>query len=111
MRRPEKVDLEPPSELDLAEEPVFGEVCPRLLEHLTCRVWDDGTPRETSTLLLFTEEGRWKCCFNDRALGRQAFVTGATLEGLLLALERGVESDGLDWRRRREGGPDGKKRR
>lgn len=71
---------------------------PGLWEHLTAGQYPDKTPRETSTLTLFTEEGRVKCCLSDRDQGRVAFLSGLSVVGLLEALEAHLVAGTLDWR-------------
>lgn len=88
-----------------AEDPEWGERYPLLYEHLTSLTWEDGKPREVSTLLLFAEHGLWKACLNDRAEGRAVFLADQSIAGLLEALETGLRVGDLDWRiRTRQGG-------
>jgi hypothetical protein len=75
-------------------------VHPALSEYLTLDRWEDGTERETATLLLFAEDGLWKACLHDRAEGRTAWVSSGTVTGLLERLEEGCASDDLEWRKR-----------
>jgi hypothetical protein len=69
-----------------------------LNEFLTDPRWDDGTPRLLPTVLVFRDAGQWKACLSDRAMDRVAFVTGATVDELFAALEKGLTKDSLDWR-------------
>lgn len=85
-----------------AEEDAYSRTYPLLFEYLTSTVWGDGSSRESSTLTLFVEEGRWKCCLNDRARQRSAFIAGRGLGGLLADLEEGLQEDDLDWRPHRK---------
>lgn len=82
---------------------------PRLHDHLTVVKWDDGQPREPSTMMILCEQGRWKACLNDRAESRSAWVSADAFSTLLDVLEAGLESDKLDWRARQFNSP-GKKR-
>ena len=52
---------------------------PSLVEYLSQTKWDDGSPRETSTLMLLVEDGMLKACINDRALGRSLWVAADEL--------------------------------
>jgi hypothetical protein len=63
------------------------------------RFFEDGTPRKTATLLLFVDEGMLKACLRDRETEETAWVAGEGLEGLLDALEVGLQEGRLDWRR------------
>lgn len=71
---------------------------PRLLEFLTEPVWEDGSPRQTGTILLFLDEGRLKACLAERSLGLVAFVTGPSLLGLLVEVEAVLRDGKADWR-------------
>lgn len=82
---------------------------PNLFSYLTEERWDDGSPRETSTLLLFVEHGILKVCLNDRAVGRTCFLSCASFDAALEALEHGLASDTLPWRAKVQGRP-GKRR-
>jgi hypothetical protein len=84
-----------------AEEGAFGSTFPLLFEHLTAAAWADGSTRETSSLTVFVEEGRWKACFNERALNKVCFVSGRSFMDLLSCLEAGLQEDDLDWRSKR----------
>lgn len=80
----------------------FEKEWPFLSAFLAQTQWDDGTIRETGTLLLFVQEGYLKCCLNDRAMDRSAFVTGASINCLFDLCEAGLEKGDLDWRKRRK---------
>lgn len=77
---------------------------PSLADYLTCEKWDDGSPRVPATVMLFMQDGRWKVCVNDKAMGRVAFVAGVTPEAALQAVEDGLRGDDLDWRAVADGG-------
>ncbi len=86
---------------------------PALHEYLTLDHWDDGTPRRTSTLLTFCEEGQWKACLNDREAERSAWVSAEVFEDVLLALDRRLADGTVEWRRSTgfNGGKSGKRAR
>jgi len=79
-------------------DPVFSKRCPNLFAYLTDDMWEDGTERETSTLLIFEDGGVLKAWLNDRALHRSLWVAGATLQGLLDALNEAVVDPAAGWR-------------
>lgn len=79
-----------------------------LVEMMELSSWEDGTPRQTSTMTLFIDSGSLKACLNDRDGDRTAWVSADSFKGLLDALEKGLRDDSLDWRHRQ---PDGKQRR
>jgi len=82
---------------------------PALWEYLTLDAWEDGSPRQTSTLSVFWGTNGLQSALNDRDGGRVAFASGDSLEALLAALEHGLQSDSLDWRKAYQGS--GQKRR
>ena len=69
-----------------------------LWEMLCSTRYPDGSPRASSTLLVFVESGQVKACLNDRDQGMSAWVTASSLWGALAALESGIQGDSLDWR-------------
>lgn len=79
-------------------EGMLGKKYPLVLEMLSATTYEDGGPRQTSTLLLFVEGGTVKGCLNDRDIGRTAWAASTTLEGLLASFESRLEKDGLEWR-------------
>jgi len=72
---------------------------PALWEYLTLDQWEDGSSRQTSTLSVFFGSNGLQAALNDRDGGRVAFASGDSLERLLEALEHGLQSDSLDWRK------------
>jgi len=85
----------------LLEDSDFTSLLPALSEHLILTQYMDGTPRQTSTLLIFVDEGVLKLCLSDREVGRTCFVTGRTFEEALKTLDAGLVDDTLDWRTKR----------
>lgn len=83
-------------------DPAFASRCPALWEYLTLTAWDDGSPRDPATLLIFVDSGVLKCCLSDKANSRVAFLSASTLEQLLSGLEDGLVRSTLDWRVRRD---------
>lgn len=75
-----------------------------LKAHLAMETWPDGSARETSTLMLCWGEGRFRACLNDRAGQRSVWVSNLTLEACLDALERGLQTDSLEWRKMKQYG-------
>lgn len=80
---------------------------PVLVEFLTAAVWPDGQARETGTVLMCWEEGRWKMWLSDKDAGLQCWVSGRTLSELIASAESAIEGTGGDWRvaREKRGGP------
>ncbi len=97
MKRPEPVQTTGTTN-PLTADTAGAAKYPTLVEYLTCLTYDDGTSRETSTVSLFIEDGKWKVAVNDRDLRRSAYVTGDTLQGVLSLAEKGLANHTLDWR-------------
>lgn len=74
---------------------------PALMEYLTSATWPEGDARETSTLLVFVEEGRFKGVLNDREQARSLWASSPSLAGLLEALEGMLASGSAEWREQR----------
>lgn len=85
----------------LAKDKETADTWPAWFEWMTTDAWEDGTARETSTLLVFVEDGLWKCCFNDREGSRRLWVSGSTLGGMLGALDASLRTGEGDWREMR----------
>lgn len=77
---------------------------PAVLTELSCVEFEDGQPREPSSLLIFAQDGLLKGMLRDKSNDRVAFVSGCSLEGVLEALERGLVKSDLDWRRDKPAG-------
>lgn len=103
LKKPSALSGSPPQN-GAALDAAFTKTYPTLHAYLADTTWEDGEERETATVTLFVEEGLFKICLNDRALGRSAWLSGHTFTGLLKGLEAGLLSDELQWRRRPEGG-------
>lgn len=71
---------------------------PTLLEFLTEAQYEDGSNRELPTLLVFSEGGAWKGCLGDRDNDRNAFISSASITGLLVIFEEKLKESSLDWR-------------
>lgn len=82
---------------------------PAILEFLTGSLWDDGSSRVPGTLRLFVEDGRWKVCLSEDAVGRFAFLSGCTPEDVLTAADTALSRDQVEWRRTRPEWRKGKK--
>lgn len=80
------------------QETAWARVHPALWEHLTLGLWDDGSVRETSTVLVFLQDGVLKACLRDRNRPAVGFVAGVSWEGLFESLEAALVSGKLDWR-------------
>lgn len=79
---------------------------PTLHEFLTLPTLSDGTPRQTSTLLLFTDGGLWKAVLNERDAELSLWATAESLQGLYAELEARLTAPVVDWRSKpRLGGP------
>jgi hypothetical protein len=76
---------------------LFAEA-PTLVEYLTIGTWEDGEPRELSTLNIFRQDGHWKLWLNDRACSRFTCVSGATVEDAVHSLEEALAADEVEWR-------------
>ena len=99
-RRPKREDsgqglaLEPVPEL----EGYWADFC-NVQEFISRTRWPDGSLREPGTLLLFTQDGYWKCCCSDKDQQMVAFASSDSLQGLLQVVEEGLGKEkGLDWR-------------
>jgi hypothetical protein len=92
-----KADAEGGLRGERAVDAEFMASYPALHEHLTLD-WLEGSPRETSTLSISCDAGRWKARLCDRDNGLVAFISADGFGDVLAALERGLVSGDADWR-------------
>lgn len=85
-----------------AGDPEFARRYPALHEWMTVSILE-GSARETSTLLVFCEDGRFKGCLHDREGSQVLFRSGVTFLGLLEALEACLTDGSADWREKKGG--------
>ncbi len=71
---------------------------PRLFAHLTQTSWEDGTPRETSSVILFSQDGCYKAMLRDKAAALCLWVACPQLEKLLDVLEQSLADEKSVWR-------------
>lgn len=75
---------------------------PTLWEHLTTTRWDDGSPREPSSLLIFFQDSNLKGMLRDKAEGLCLWATGRNVTELLSAMEVMAADPGTEWREDRQ---------
>lgn len=92
------------------EDPILTIKTPGVWEYLTINRYDSGEPRLTSTLMVVVEDGKVKCCLNDREQSRSLWVAADSLEGALLVLESLLDDDRAIWRVYQPMGGRGKRR-
>lgn len=90
---------ENPADEGPMEDMAFSEAYPALYEYLTLDVWDDGSARQTATLLTFCEGSVWKGCLNDRAQERSLWASAVTYDGLLSELDTRLVNGSAEWRK------------
>jgi len=98
LERPKAV----PDAIPVARPPldgVFSTDHPFLFAHLTDLTYGDGTPRQSSTMLFFVEEGQWKACLNDRAEGLYCFFAGPSMVALIDTMEAKLATGKVEWRK------------
>lgn len=108
MRRPD----ETPSDQPAGKWPDgdWAKKLPLLSEHLGDTTWEDGAPRELSTLTVKCEDGRIVVALNDREGHRSLYRSGETVNDALKALEKAVGDPGADWRAWHQGQKGGKRK-
>lgn len=83
---------------------VLGQLAPALTERLTAKTFADGTPRKGDTVLLFEQDGVWKCMLKDREANLCLWVSAALLDDLPEVLEAAVNDPQAVWRADRAAG-------
>jgi len=89
----------------LVPDPVAEENWPTLWSHLTQSKWEDGSPRPTSSFLVFEQDGILKVMVRDKSAGQCLWLACHRLSDLLAAVELGLTDPSADWRidRQKEG--------
>lgn len=72
---------------------------PGIWEMLSAPAMPDGSSRQGSTLMIFCQDGSVKGCLNDRDNNLVAFTSASGVDALLQAIETGLQSDQLEWRK------------
>jgi hypothetical protein len=72
---------------------------PTICEYLADDAWDDGSPRELSTVSIKCVEGRVVAVLNDPEERRSLYVSGESVMKAMESLERALGSPQADWRR------------
>jgi len=82
----------------LIEPDAMSAAYPVLWSHLTQTEWAKDEPRETSSLLVFLQDGMLKGMVRDREAGLCLWMASGSLGGLLDALEAGLCDPQAEWR-------------
>lgn len=77
---------------------VAAESWPLLWSHLTQTAWEDGTPRVTSSLLLFAGDGSLKIMLRDRSQGLCLWIASPSLSDAFTAIELALGDPNTEWR-------------
>lgn len=91
-------------------DPTFAKEYPTLWQYLTQTTWEDGTPREPSSLLIFPQDGVFKCMVRDKAAGLCLWVACRQMSQLLDAVESALADPVAEWRHDRQGAGETAKR-
>jgi len=89
----------------MASDADLAASCPALHEFLTVSRLPDGTSRQVSTLLVFTEGQLWKAVLNERDGDLSLWATAETLQGLWHELEARLTAPVVEWRHKKPQGP------
>lgn len=77
---------------------VAAESWPLLWSHLTQTAWEDGSPRVTSSLLLFAGDGSLKIMLRDRSQGLCLWIASPSLSDAFTAIELALGDPNTEWR-------------
>ena len=78
-----------------------GECWPAVGEFITLTRWDDGKRRETGTVMVLCEGGKWKAWLHDRDGKQSAWISGDSAGELMEAVEQALLSGCVGWRKDR----------
>jgi len=97
LKKPTDKTLTKPKEAKW-EDKVFNGQYPNLSAFLSQQEWEDGSTRQTGTMIIFVQDGQLKMCISDRDGQKNAFITAPTLQLLYDLAEMGLDDNALDWR-------------
>lgn len=86
-----------------AHDPEWEELYPALLQYLTALRDGDDIPRQTATMVLFSEDGLFKLTLIDRATQMQLWASESTVAATLESLEANLHQPTPSWRKTRKG--------
>lgn len=87
-----------------AQDGVVGLRFPATVEWLTVRQWEDGSKRQTGTVMVLAEDGVWKAWLHDRDGARSCWLSAGGLIDLAALIELTLETGEGSWRPDRSGG-------
>lgn len=71
---------------------------PTVFDYLGQNAWPDGSVRQTSSLLVFHQDGMFKGMLRDAEAGLCLWIAGKSLTGLLVSLEAALNDPHAEWR-------------
>lgn len=71
---------------------------PSIAAYLSDPVWDDGTPRELSTLSISVDDGQIRLALNDKDGRQSAYTNALSVKDAFKALEQALAKDLITWR-------------
>jgi hypothetical protein len=98
MKRPEPSQAGAPGGVQEFPDEVWRNKLPTVCEYLSHDQWDDGKPRELSTVAIKLVDGRVTAVMNDPELRRSLYVSGPDVLKAMASLERALASPNADWR-------------
>lgn len=103
LRKPVESELAGPKPGTIPPAPTgFGKL-PALWEFLSVSFWDDGSPREPGTILVWFDGKGINGMLRDRDSKCVAFASAEDLAGILAAFDRGIRNGSLEWKPERAG--------
>lgn len=77
----------------------FAERFPILHEFITATADDAGAPRKTATVMLFSEDGRFRAVLHERQHGLSLWRDAESVQGCFEGLEAALASGRAEWRK------------
>jgi len=76
----------------------FEKRFPNVSMYLADPLWDDGTPRERSSLAISVDDGQVRIALNDKDGRQSAYTNAGSVEDALKLLEAGLVKGLVSWR-------------
>lgn len=97
MKKPDRSQSAAIAATGQADE-AFQKKYPNVLAYLLDTAWDDGSPREPSSLALSLKDGQWQAALNDKALKASFYSSAPDMLSSLRLLEKALAEGVSAWR-------------
>ena len=96
MRKPEP--LAPTGGQPLFPDEMWLKKLPTICEYLSHTTYEDGSPRETSTISVKEQDGKVLVALNDKQESRGLYRSAGSVQEAMALIEKALATNSADWR-------------